>query len=80
MKKLPPKAMHIVMPFILSIFMSAIISFVSTVKAIGLAPDILLSWLKAWGLSWVVAFPVLLVVLPVVRRLASLVVASPERR
>lgn len=80
MKKLPPRAMNVVMPFILSIFMSAIISFVSTVKAIGLAPDLLFSWLKAWGLSWVVAFPVLLVVLPIVRRIASLVVAAPDKR
>jgi octaprenyl-diphosphate synthase len=80
MKKLPPRAMNVVMPFILSIFMSAIISLVSTVKAIGLAPDLLFSWLKAWGLSWVVAFPVLLVVLPIVRRIASLVVAAPDKR
>ena len=77
MKKLPPAAMHIVMPFFLSLLMSCIVSFVATAKALGLAPDLVTSWLKALGISWVVAFPTVLVVLPIVRRLASLVVETP---
>jgi hypothetical protein len=31
-------------------------------------------WLGAWGLSWVVAFPTVLLLLPVVRRLTAMVV------
>ncbi len=80
MKKLPPQAMHIVMPFLLSVLMSGIISFVSTAKALGLSPDLVQSWLKAWGLSWLVAFPAVVVVLPVVRRLAGMLVQSPGPR
>ncbi len=80
MKKLPPAAMHVVMPFLLSVLMSAIVSFVATLKAIGITPDLMLSWLKAWGVSWVVAFPTVLVVLPLVRRLAGLIVESPGGR
>lgn len=79
MKKLPPKAMHVVMPFILSIFMSAIISFISTLKAMGFAPDLLVNWLKAWGISWAVAFPTLLLVLPIVRRIAAVFVEVPGK-
>jgi hypothetical protein len=79
MKKLPPRTMAIVIPLILSIFMSAIVSFIATLKAIGFVPDLLMSWLKAWGLSWVVAFPTLLVVLPVVRWLAGLLVETPQK-
>lgn len=33
-------------------------------------------WLGSWSLSWVVAFPVLMVLLPVVRRLTALIVQS----
>ncbi|WP_449376272.1 DUF2798 domain-containing protein, partial [Bosea thiooxidans] len=35
------------------------------------------TWPVSWALSWVVAFPTLLLVLPVVRRLVGLVVAPP---
>ena len=71
--------MHVVMPLFLSILMSCIISFVSTLKAMGFTPDLLVSWLKAWGISWLVAFPTVMIVLPVVRRLAGLVVETPGR-
>lgn len=79
MKKLPPKAMHFVMPLLLSLFMSSIISFVATLKAMGLAPDLFTSWLKAWGISWLIAFPAVLIVLPIVRRIAGLIVESPGK-
>jgi hypothetical protein len=72
--------MHVVMPFFLSVLMSCVISFVSTAKAIGFTPDLVQSWLKAWGVSWLVAFPTVLVVLPVVRRLAGMVVEAPGQR
>lgn len=68
-----------VMPLFLSILMSAIISFVATLKAIGFVPDLFTSWLKAWGISWLVAFPTVLFVLPVVRRLAAVFVEAPGK-
>lgn len=80
MKKLPPKAMHIVMPFLLSVLMSCIISFVSTAKAIGFSPELLTAWLKAWGISWLVAFPTVMVVLPLVRKIAGVLVETPGQR
>jgi len=33
-------------------------------------------WLHAWGLSWLVAFPVLLCVLPLVRRIVMALVQN----
>ena len=74
MKKLPAKYMTIVMPFILSIMMSAIVSFIATLKVMGFSGDLASHWLQAWGLSWIVAFPVLSVVLPPVRKLAGMMV------
>ncbi len=74
MRKLPAKYMSIVMPLFLSIMMSAIVSFIATLKAIGFDNGLFMQWLQAWGISWLVAFPVLLVVLPLVRKLAGMVV------
>ncbi len=74
MKKLPVKYMSVVMPLFLLIVMSAIVSFIATLKAIGFDGGLLGQWIQAWGISWLVAFPVLLVVLPMVRKLAGMVV------
>jgi hypothetical protein len=44
-------------------------------------PGLLHVWLGAWGLSWLVAFPTLLLVLPVVRRATdALVERHPDMR
>ncbi len=72
--KLPARAENIVLPFILSILMTLIISGVSTLRSVGLVPEFYSLWLGAWGLSWLVAFPTLLLVLPLVRKLTGLVV------
>ena len=66
--------MTVVMPLFLSIMMSAIVSFIATLKVMGFSSDLLGHWLQAWGISWIVAFPILFVVLPLVRKLAGLVV------
>lgn len=77
MKKLPAKSMTVVLPFLLSFIMSGVISFIATLKAFGFSDGLVLHWMQAWGLSWMVAFPVVLFVLPLVRRIASLIVEKP---
>ena len=71
MTKLPAKWNWLAMPLVLSIFMSAVVSLVATLKVMGFDADVLGSWLQAWGLSWAVAFPTLLLILPVVRKIVS---------
>ncbi|MCY1435828.1 hypothetical protein D9M71_519360 [compost metagenome] len=66
--KLPARYGAWVMPLLLSILMTCIVSLISTFKGIGWSPQFVTKWLAAWGLSWVIAFPVLLLVLPLVRR------------
>lgn len=75
-RKLPPRYAGVVMPFFLSVLMTAIVSMVSTLKGIGWGGNFFRVWLSAWGLSWLVAFPVLLMVLPAVRKLTALVVRT----
>lgn len=66
--KLPARFGSIVMSLLLSIFMTCIVSMISTFRGIGADPNFLRIWLGAWALSWVIAFPTLLVALPIVRR------------
>ncbi|MGE6741702.1 DUF2798 domain-containing protein [Allorhizobium pseudoryzae] len=67
-KRLPARAAGLLMPFILSILMTLVVSAVVTLTNVGLAPGFLGKWLSAWGLSWLIAFPTLLCALPVTRR------------
>jgi len=51
--------------------MPFIVSLISTLKGVGLAPDFIAVWPPAWGLSRLVASPTLLPVLPVLRRIVG---------
>lgn len=76
MRKLPARYATIVMPLLLSVLMTFIVSFISTSRGIGFGPELPRVWLSAWGLSWIVAFPTLLLVLPLVRRLTAAIVET----
>lgn len=76
-RKLPPRYAAFVMPFILSCFMTCIVSLISTLRSLGWAEDLLSIWMGSWAISWLIAFPALLLILPVARRLTSWFVRSP---
>lgn len=77
-QKLPARYNHIAIPLALSFLMTFIVSGISTFSGIGFVAGAAEKWLQAWGLSWVVAFPIMLFVLPLVRRLVGLVVEPPK--
>lgn len=68
---IPKKYEHVVFPFLMALFMSCIMSFVISVMNAGFASNIVIIWLKAWMGAFVVAFPTILVVGPIVRRLTA---------
>jgi hypothetical protein len=74
--KLPARYGAVVMPLLLSIFMTCIVSMISTLKGRGADPDFVRVWLGAWAISWVIAFPTLLLVLPLVRRATAAMVRA----
>ncbi|WP_374309764.1 DUF2798 domain-containing protein [Dongia sp.] len=78
LRKLPARAQVVVMPMILSLLMSGVVSSISTLKAIGWAEVTLPRLLQAWGVSYLIAFPAALLVMPVVRRIVALLVEIPE--
>ena len=57
--------------FILSIIMTFIVSGISSVSTIGVTNELILAWMKAWSQSWIIAFPVILIVAPITRNLVK---------
>lgn len=57
--------------FILSGLMSLIVSGIATARALGLVGDFPALWFFSWLSSWIVAFPTVLVVAPIARRLVA---------
>jgi uncharacterized protein DUF2798 len=71
--KLPVAFNTIALPFVLSLAMSGLMSGFLTwwnVGFVGLATQ----WLGAWGASWALAFPTVLLILPLARRIVAAVV------
>jgi len=74
--KLPAPWARFVMPFFLSVVMTCVISGVSSLRAVGFSAAFLPLWLGSWSLSWVFAYPTLLLVLPLARRATAAFVRS----
>ncbi len=72
--RLPASWAPFVMPLILSVCMTFIVSGIATLKAIGLTDRFFDLWMGAWGVSWIVSFPTLLVILPLARKLVNFIV------
>lgn len=78
-KKLPARYNAVVLPLFLSVLMTCIVSAISTLTGVGFSEGVLAKWLEAWAISWLIAFPTLLFVLPIVRRLVATLVEQPGR-
>jgi Protein of unknown function (DUF2798) len=74
--KLPATYARVVLPLFLSFIMTGVISLISTLRSAGFGVGFFPLWLGSWGLSWLVAFPTLMLVLPLVRRATAAIVQS----
>ncbi|HCP80862.1 MAG TPA: DUF2798 domain-containing protein [Octadecabacter sp.] len=68
---IPARYAPILFGFILSGFMSAMVSAIAVYRSLNVDSSFLATWFGAWMSSWIVAFPVVLVVAPVTRRLVA---------
>ena len=77
--KLPAKYAG-VMPLLLSGLMSGTISMLNLWKNLGMIDGFLSKWFSIWLFSWAIAYPTVLIFLPIVRRLTGLIVdiSPPE--
>lgn len=60
--------------FFMALFMSGIMSFVICVFNVGLVKNIFTIWLEAWSFAFVVAFPTVIIVFPIVHKLVLFVI------
>jgi hypothetical protein len=75
---IPARFESLVFSFLLSVFMSCLSTFVAIYSAIGISENFFGLWMNAWGHSWAVSFPILLLVTPSVRFFAKKIVVSPK--
>ena len=71
-----PRFAPIAFGFVLSALMSFVVSGISTVRTAGLIEGFGNLWIGAWLPSWLIAFPIVLVVAPVARRLVGSMVRA----
>ncbi|MEO0664707.1 MAG: DUF2798 domain-containing protein [Pseudomonadota bacterium] len=70
---IPARFSPVVFGFFLSCLMSLLVSGVSTLRALGLVEGLFSVWMSNWLASWAIAFPAVLVVAPIARRLVALI-------
>ena len=63
----------------MALLMSCLMSFIVTVVNVGFIDNLVWVWLKAWGVAFSIAFPAIMVVAPIVRRLCELSLEGPDR-
>ncbi|APC12864.1 MULTISPECIES: DUF2798 domain-containing protein [Providencia] len=68
--KLPRAFLHFLIPLFLSCAMSSIVSAISLMQAQGIGNLPVSIWFSSWMLSWSIAFPSVLLLLPLARKLA----------
>lgn len=64
--------------FLLSGLMSLLVAGISTLRAVGLGPDFLWLWAGSWLTAWLFAFPAVLIVSPLARRIVRSLVNPVE--
>jgi len=73
---IPARFAHVVFGLILTGVMTFIVSGIATVRVLDAATPLMGAWLSAWIYSWAVAFPTVLVVAPLTRRIVARIVAQ----
>lgn len=76
--KFHPKHMTWLMPLMLSGIMSGAISCFNMLLNKGFIDGFFSLWLHAWGMSWLMAFPLIMIVLPQVRNTLMRFVDVPK--
>jgi hypothetical protein len=73
---IPARFAPVVFGLILSGLMSLIVSGIATFRTVGPEAQFLGLWFGAWLASWLVAFPTVLVIAPMTRRLMAKLVRA----
>lgn len=77
---MPARFAPILFGFILSCLMSLLVSGIATFRNAGLVDNFLSLWVGAWLPSWLIAFPIVLLVAPLARRIVNGLVKTEAGR
>ncbi len=70
------KYKKIIYSFFMSLFMSCTISLIICIYNFGLENNIIAAWLNAWFLSFVVSFPTIILLSPIIYRFVNLIISD----
>lgn len=77
---IPARFAPLLFAFILSGLMSFMVSGISTLRATGLGEGFVTRWLLGgWLPSWALAFPAVLIIAPLTRKLVAKLTQAPPR-
>ncbi len=76
MKKLPHRSYSLVFAFFMAGCMTCLVSLISTVISIGISAALFKVWMSSWAASFLFAFPVTVLVVPIVRNITDRLVES----
>ena len=76
MRKLPARTHRFVLPFVMTGLMTSVVCAVSTYRVAGVV-GLQEKWFSTWLITWAIAFPTLVIILPLVNRIVSLIVEKP---
>jgi len=68
---IPARFAPILFGLMVSGLMSCVVSGIATLRALGFVDDLFTQWMTSWAFSWSVAFPTILIVAPIARRLVA---------
>ncbi len=78
MKPVPRKYEPYVFSFFMSLLVSCVIALVISLMHVGLAKTFVWEWLQSWIVGFGLAFPTIVCVTPLVRRLVTAILAEDE--
>lgn len=73
---IPARFAPVLFGFLLSAMMSLVVSGIATFRTAGAVDGFLRLWLGAWVPSWLIAFPIVLVVAPLARQAVARLVKA----
>lgn len=75
---IPAKFTPLVFAFFMSMMMAFIMSGILTFVNLGPVPDFINRWMHAFVVAWACAFPTVLLVAPIARKIVAKLVQSPQ--
>ena len=69
--KIPQKYANLLFVFLTALCMSCLMSFVVTVSNVGFEYGFFGHWMKAWGFSFLIGYPIISFVIPAARKMVQ---------